>query len=219
MTRIAWKDTHIMAKSLRKITVSKHRRKPQQNRARQTVEVVLDSVAELLKRDGVGAVTTNRIAGVAGVSIGSVYQYFPDKKAIFIALHQRHIGQIDRLLQNSLVENAGASLETMIRAMVEAMIDAHQPDPALYALMFSEIPHRAEGTKQFAVRMHGTFRLAIAAHSRECASGRDPDHMAFVVAHMMDSLSHGAVLHRPPSMSLTDAKDEVVRAILAYLHS
>lgn len=43
--------------------------------------------------------------------------------------------------------------------------------------------------------------------------------MTFVVAHMMDSLSDRAVLHRPASMSLTDVKDEIVRAILAYLHS
>jgi AcrR family transcriptional regulator len=48
------------------------RRQPKQRRARQTVEAVLDAVAEVLKRDGVKAVTTNRIAEIAGVSIGSV---------------------------------------------------------------------------------------------------------------------------------------------------
>src|SRR5437773_55844 len=70
------------------------RREPRQKRARQTVEIVLDAVVEVLKRDGVSAVTTNRIAEVAGVSIGSVYQYFPDKQAIFMALHARHVDQI-----------------------------------------------------------------------------------------------------------------------------
>jgi len=65
------------------------RRQPQQNRARQTVEAVLDAVVRVLKREGVRAVTTNRIAEVAGVSIGSVYQYFPDKQAILVGLYQR----------------------------------------------------------------------------------------------------------------------------------
>src|SRR5215472_4075761 len=92
------------------------RRRPKQRRAQQTVDAVLDAVVRLLKRQGVGAVTTNRIAEVAGVSIGSVYQYFPDKAAIFAALHQRHIEEIDRIVQAKLVEHAASSLEILIRA-------------------------------------------------------------------------------------------------------
>jgi AcrR family transcriptional regulator len=63
------------------------RRQPQQRRARQTVEAVLEAVVRIVKRDGMKAVTTNRVAEVAGVSIGSVNQYFPDKRAMFVALH------------------------------------------------------------------------------------------------------------------------------------
>jgi AcrR family transcriptional regulator len=66
-------------------------------RSHQTVEAILHAVIRILKREGFEAITTNRIAEVAGVSIGSVYQYFPDKRAIFVALHQRHIEQIDGL--------------------------------------------------------------------------------------------------------------------------
>jgi AcrR family transcriptional regulator len=67
------------------------RREPKQRRARETVEAVLDAVVRVLKKHGVDGVTTNRIADAAGVSIGSVYQYFPDKRAIFTALHDRHV--------------------------------------------------------------------------------------------------------------------------------
>src|SRR5271154_3018390 len=101
------------------------RRRPQQRRARQTVEAVLDAVVRILKREGFQAVTTNRIAEVAGVSIGSIYQYFPDKRAIFVALHERHIQEIDRLVEATLVEHASSSLDTLMRAMIEAMVDAH----------------------------------------------------------------------------------------------
>ncbi|MGA8654314.1 MAG: TetR/AcrR family transcriptional regulator [Xanthobacteraceae bacterium] len=195
------------------------RRRPRQRRARQTVEAVLDAVARVLKREGVKAVTTNRIAEVAGVSIGSVYQYFPDKRAIFIALHQRHVEQIDRLVETKLVENATSSLEKLIRAMVEAMIDAHTPDPELYELMLTEVPHRAEGTRDFAVRVHGAFRLAISARAHELRNGRNLDKVVFVVTHMVESLSHGAVLRRPARLSLADAKEEVIRAVLAYLRA
>lgn len=195
------------------------RRRPKQRRARQTVEAVLDAVIRLLKRGGSEAITTNRIAEVAGVSIGSVYQYFPDKRAIFTALHQRHVDQIDRMVQTKLVEHAASSIEDLLRAMVEAMVEAHATDPELYELLMTEVPHRADGTREFAVRLHGAFLLAISSRACKLKKHRDLDKVVFVVTHMVEALSHGAVLRRPATMSLTDAKEEVVRAVLAYLHA
>jgi len=195
------------------------RRRPKQRRARQTVEAVLDAVMRIVKREGVKGVTTNRIAEVAGVSVGSIYQYFPDKSAIFIALHERHIQQIDRLVETKLVENAESPLDEMIRAMVEAMIEAHETDPEFYGLLMAEVPHRAEGTRDFAVRLHGAFRLAISSRAHELKPRRNLDKVVFIVTHMVESLSHGAVLRRPPGLSLAAAKEEAVRAVLAYVRS
>jgi AcrR family transcriptional regulator len=193
------------------------RRQPQQRRSQQTVEAVLDAVAKLIKREGVTSVTTNRIAETAGVSIGSVYQYFPDKRAIYMALHKRHLDAVDELVKTTLVETAKGSLEQAMRALIEALIEAHNPDSEMYEVMFSEIPHRADGTLDFSVRLHGIFRLAIASRSHEIVGARDLDKVVFVVSHMVESLSHGAVLRRPKGISLTDAKDEIVRAVMAYL--
>jgi AcrR family transcriptional regulator len=195
------------------------RRQPKQRRARQTVEAVLDAVVKILKREGLKAVTTNRVAEVAGVSIGSVYQYFPDKRAIFVALHERHIEQIDRMVESKLFEHAASSLDDLIRAMIEAMIDAHVPDPELYELLMTEVPHRAEGTRDFTLRLQGAFRLAISSRAHELKPQRDLDKIVFIVTHMIDSLAHGAVLRRPPRLSLAAAKEETVRAILAYLRA
>ncbi len=195
------------------------RRVPRQRRAQLTVEAILDAVVSVLKREGVAAVTTNRVAEVAGVSIGSLYQYFPDKRAMFIALHRRHIEQIDRQVQRVTMDHAGSALEELIRAMLTVMIDAHTADPELYELLASEVPHRGGGTRGFASRLHGVFRVAIASRSRELRARRDPDRMAFVVAHMVEALSHGAVLRRPASVSLAAAREEATRAVLAYLRA
>ena len=195
------------------------RRQPQQRRARETVEAVLDAVVRILKREGVDAVTTNHIAEVAGVSIGSVYQYFPDKRAIFVALHKRHLEEIDRMVEIKLIEHAAGSLDELVRAMVEAMIDSHAGDPELYELLLTEVPHRAGGKRDFAVRLHGAFRLAIASRAREFKTRRDIDLVVFIVTNMVEALSHGAVLRRPPRLSLAAAREEAVRAVLAYLHA
>lgn len=195
------------------------RRNPKQRRARLTVDAVLDAVIRILKREGIAAVTTNHIAEVAGVSIGSVYQYFPNKGAIFSALHTRHVEQIDRVVQNTMMEHARSPLDTLLRAMVEAMIDAHRGDPELHDLLMHEVPHRGDGTMDFAVRLHGVFLLSIQARARELKRHRDPEKMAFVVTLMLESLSHGALFRRPKGLSLPEATDEIARAVLAYVHA
>jgi AcrR family transcriptional regulator len=200
-------------------TKRSHRRLPKQRRALQTVDAVLDAVVRVLKREGLKAVTTNRVAEVAGVSIGSVYQYFPDKQAIFVALHQRHINQIDRMVETKLIEHAASSLDDVMRAMIEGMIDAHSADPELYELLATEVPHRADGTRDFALRLHGAFRLVLASRAHELKRGRNLDKLVFVVTNMVDSLSHAALFRRPPRLSLPAAKAEVLRAVQGYLHS
>jgi AcrR family transcriptional regulator len=195
------------------------RRQPKQRRARVTVEAVLDAVAKVLKRDGADAVTTNHIAEVAGVSIGTIYQYFPDKRAIFAALHRRHVEEIDRLIENTLIEHATSPLGQLMRAIVEAMVEAHSGDPELYHLMMTLVPHGVDGTPAFPVRLHNAFRLAIASRAGELKGHKDLDKVVFVVTNMVDGLSHGAVLRRPEGLSLAAAKEEAVRAVLAYLHA
>jgi AcrR family transcriptional regulator len=195
------------------------RRRPRQLRARQTVEAVLDAVARIVKREGAGAVTTNRIAEVAGVSIGSLYQYFADKRSIFEALHQRHIDETDRLVYATLREHAQSPLDRLIRAVVDAMVETHAASSEFHATLFSEIPHRAEGTQDFATRLHAAFCLALRTRTPESRRRAGLDKAVFIVANMIDSLAHAAALSRPPGLSLDAAKKETVRAVLAYLRA
>src|SRR6516165_2633305 len=169
---------------------------------------------KVAKQDGVTAVTTNRVAEVAGVSIGSVYQYFPNQ-AIFTGLYQRHVEQIERMVGLKLVEHAASPLDVLLRAMVEGMVEAHSIDPELHELLMTQVPHRAKGTRDFAVRLHGAFRLAIAGRAYELKARRDLDLTVFIVTQMVDALSHGALLCRPPGVTLAAAKEEAVRALLA----
>src|SRR3954452_9973154 len=88
-------------------TPVKPRRKPSQERSHQTVEAILEAAAQVFERHGYAAGTTNRIAERAGISIGSLYQYFPGRDAILIAIVDRHIDEGAAALAPVL-----ASLET-----------------------------------------------------------------------------------------------------------
>jgi hypothetical protein len=123
------------------------------------------------------------------------------------------------VVETKLMENATSSLDTLVRDMIGAMIDAHAPDPELYELLSTHVPHRAEGSEAFSTRLHNAFRLAIAARIDEIKTKRDLDTLVFIVTHMIDALCHGAVLHRPARLSLKVAKEEAICAVLAYLHA
>jgi AcrR family transcriptional regulator len=200
-----------------KIQRAAARRAPLQERSQLTVEAILDAVIKLLKRRSASSVTTNRIAETAGVSIGSLYQYFPNKRAIFTALHERHIGQVDRIMQRQIAKSTESTLEELIASLIDGMIEAHATDPELSDLLQAEVPHRADGTRDFSIRLHGAFRKALAPHVREFGSGTDLDMRAFFVSNMVDALGHAIVLRRPPGSSLSRARAELLQAILAYL--
>jgi hypothetical protein len=97
------------------------------------------------------------------------------------------------------------------------MIEIHSFDPELSDLLHAEVPHRADGTRDVSARLHGAFRTALASHAKELAGRTDLDMRAFFVTHMVDALGHAVVLRRPSGSSLSRARAELIRAILAYL--
>ena len=80
------------------------RKQPRQSRSKATVDAILDATARVLVEDGYDKLTTNRIATVAGVSIGSLYQYFPNKQAVVMAIADRHAVEMISLLSSTLAE-------------------------------------------------------------------------------------------------------------------
>ena len=195
------------------------RRKPSQERAKVTVDAMLDAAVELLKRGGASSITTNRIAETAGVSIGSVYQYFPNKNALFVALHEKHLGLVVEVIRRRITESIDRSLEYLVESLVEGMVEVHTVDTELSELLGSEVPHRADGTVDFSIRFHEAFRTALAPHTASLGTKIDLDIRAFVMANMVDALGHAVVLRRPRGLSLARAKAESGKAILAYLAS
>lgn len=124
------------------------RKKPIQRRSQETVEVILRAAARVLVRRGYAGTTTNHVAAAAGVSIGSLYEYFPGKEAIVLALVHRHVDQAEALLGARLAEllpgAASRPLAETVRALVDTMVALHADDPALHRVIFEELPRLPE---------------------------------------------------------------------------
>ena len=193
------------------------RRRPTQQRAQATVEAVLDAAVKLLKRQGSSSMTTNRIAETAGVSIGSVYQYFPNKRAIFEALHQRHVQQVDDSLMRRLDGLTDEPFEELVSNLVLCMVQLHSSDPELSELLRSEVPHGVAGTAPLAVRLYQPVRRMLKRRAtRSDNLGRLNMH-AFFLSNMLDAFGHAIVVGRPSGISLAAATAETVQAITSYM--
>lgn len=192
------------------------RRVPSQRRARDTVEAILDAVLRVLRRQGPDGLTTNRIAEVAGVSIGSVYQYFPHKRAIFAALHDRHVEQIGRLVDAAVVDHAEGSFEELVEVLVGSLVDAHGEDPGLHELLSAEVGNRG-GARSLEARLRNVLRLAVTSRLARRPSPRDLERMLFVLPPVIEALAHGVATNRPPGMPKRVAVEEAVKLVSAYV--
>ncbi|QFG26251.1 TetR/AcrR family transcriptional regulator [Actinomadura sp. WMMB 499] len=121
------------------------RKSPGQQRALETRQRLLDAAAHVFSEYGYSAGTTNRIAEAAGHSIGSLYQYFPNKDAILVELSTAHaragVAGVVRLLDGGALPDR---LEDKIRLFVRAAIDNHRDDPSLHRVLFEEAPRPPE---------------------------------------------------------------------------
>jgi AcrR family transcriptional regulator len=118
------------------------RRRPRQKRSRATIDSILDATAQVLDRRGWSGFTTNVVADVAGVSIGSLYQYFPNKLGLIEALRRRHFDDVRAALR--AVTDSDPSPAMHIEAFVDGVIAAHSRHPGAHHAMLEEAPHSAE---------------------------------------------------------------------------
>jgi len=192
------------------------RREPKQRRSRQTVDAVLDAVPRVLRRHGAEAITTNRVAEAAGVSIGSLYQYFPDKHAIFMALHERHVDGVRHVIERTITDCASASLEEFTRELVEGLANVHTQDAELHELVSVAVPESAGGFKR---ALHATFEQVISPSKQDRYAADETARMLFVLPHMVEALVHGVAHQNRAVISRNAAKDEAIRTVLVYLNS
>jgi AcrR family transcriptional regulator len=191
------------------------RREPKQQRSRQTVDAVLEAVQRVLRRHGVQAITTNRIAEAAGVSIGSLYQYFPDKQAIFMALHDHHVDGVREVIKRTMTHCTSASLEEFTCELVEQLANVHVRDAELHEIVSSAAPGSADGFKS---ALQATFEHVMSPTRQDHYRPDETERMLMVLPHMVEALVHG-VAHQKQPVSRERARDEAIRTVSVYLKS
>lgn len=202
---------------------TKPRKRPIQGRSRATVDAIVQATARILVRRGWSGLTTNHVAQKAGVSVGTLYEYFPGKDALVRALVDRHLEHAEALLgaRIGMLLEHGSALDvlTLSRTMVDVMVELHADDPRLHRVLFDEVPHD-RSVRDRVRRMEDAAAAALAAvlPNVRGVAVRDPVVSARLVVDMLEALTHrwatgvgGAPIAAPR------LAEELTRMIAAYL--
>ena len=191
------------------------RKEPRQARSRATVEAIIHAGARVLAERGMDGFTTNAAADVAGVSIGSLYQYFPDKSSLIDAVRRRHLDDVLGVVRE--MGQGNRPITQLVENLVDGMIAVHSIQPALHRVLLDEAPHQ-DGSRS----IHGTFEAeylgryrAIIAISQDGKGSADLDVKAQVLSSAVEGVIHSAARWGTPKSA--ELRRELVHLVRSYL--
>jgi AcrR family transcriptional regulator len=190
------------------------RRIPHQARAAETVAAILEGAAQVLEAGGLPAFTTNAVAERAGVSIGTLYQYFADKNALLRALAEREMSATLAAVGKALRGESDVTLEGRVRAMVRAMVNAFRGRQRARKAVVQAV--LAQG---MTVEMMAPIAAFIAQTGGEPHRGlaRLSPEQVFVLSRGLMGAIRAAVLEEQTFLRSPAFEDELVRLVLSYL--
>lgn len=196
------------------------RKQPRQARSIETRARILDAAKEVFAEHGYAAGTTNRIAEAASMSVGSLYQYFPNKDAILMELVNAHIAEGMTALADA-VANAGPitrpdQIEPAIRDIVSAMVGVHAADRALHRVLFEESPRPPSLLAQLRQVEEAAVEAVANVLANAGMGGDDPKLRARVTVVAIESLVHRLVASDAP-VSPNAVIDETTELVTGYL--
>lgn len=201
--------------------LTKPRKHASQARSRATVKALVDATARILVKEGFDNASTNHIAEVAGVSVGSLYQYFPNKEALIVAVAKRHNDDLMQVARDALANVASQTLEQGVRTLVAAAVEAHCVDPELHRVLAEELPRvgKLADVGAFNRENYALFRAYLASHDSAIRIV-DLELAAFVCVTTIEALTHTAVLHHSEKFTdemMAALTSEATRLITGYL--
>ena len=201
-------------------TTTSRRKKPRQARAKATVQAILEATAQVLVSDGYSRLTTTKVAERAGVSVGTLYQYFGDKDALVRALKEQHVGEVLGAMAAEGERFAGASLESKVRAALGGLLRtkaAHGGLSTALSAAMIEIDGRVSLEESVGVAEQ-IVRGLLEAHADE-VHVEDLEVTAHTLVHAVDGVVTAIVVGRTRPLEDPRNLDELVRLVMGYLQA
>ena len=194
----------------------KARKQPLQQRSRETVAVILEAAARVLEARGLEGYNTNAVAERGGISVGSVYQYFPNKDALTLALIGRFEQALLEKVQDAVATSEGKSLTASLNLVIRAQLEVHAERAGLNRILETEEDRLrpASAEPAAASELKQLVAVLLARHSREIGRPVDDDAIEDLIVISRAMVDHAL----QKDLSRPAAGRRVLRAIEGYLH-
>ena len=195
------------------------RKSPVQARSAASVDAILHATIQVLLQVGKERLTTTRVAFRAGVSVGTLYQYFPNKRALLQAALKRHLEAVRETVERVCAEQKGNSLEQMGTALVSAFLRAKMNDAKGSVALYS-VSSDVDGAKilqQIGVRINKAI-VEMLASAREPLR-KDPQIVASMLQSVMSGVSRRMLESAAPEKEFDALHPELVFFVCAYLRA
>jgi len=194
------------------------RKRPQQRRSQATVDAILDAASHIFCSRGFEAATTNGIARHAGVSIGSFYQYFPNKNALLESLRERHVKGLWETIGSACDHACTLPWPSALRHVIKQCSAYNGRNVNLLVMLHKELPMHSRAMNRMVVAqsiLQEKLRNLLEAHKGSIKVSVDQ------ALFMMPALGRGvfsaAALDRPQAVADEKFADEIVSVMLGYL--
>ena len=195
------------------------RKAPTQQRSRATVDAIVDATARVLVRDGYDALSTNRVAQEAGVSVGSLYQYFPGKEALVAAVMEQYASRMQENIAARMTNAPpAATAEEVATELIRAMLVAQQAEPRLHRVLVEQVPRI--GALRRLHELFTNYERLVEAWLTENADRievKDAKMASFVLVAAVEGLVNRATLDRPDLVASGKLEEQILRLVLAYV--
>ncbi|MDY0870670.1 TetR/AcrR family transcriptional regulator [Dongia rigui] len=191
------------------------RKEPSQSRSKATVEAIIEAATRILSVEGWAGFNTNKVAEAAGVSIGSLYQYFPSKLSLVEAIRRRHIEDCLGVMKRA--GKSGRPLAQFVADLVRDLIAVHSLHPGLHRVLLDDAPS-ADAFRD----PHDAFEVdylasytAVVRHYRQGKTGSSDEAVAMTLSDAIDGVIHNAA--RRGTLQNPEVGAELVRLVTSYL--
>lgn len=198
--------------------LQKPRKLPKQERSQATVSAILIATTRILTEEGYDKFNTNRVAELAGVSVGSLYQYFPNKESLLYALGEHHANEMAQLAQQHLEGLGDRSILEVLQQIIKAVLAAYAVNPKLYRILHQQVPRSEEMRKLDDARLEQMLYSFLALH-RDQLRPKNLDITVFIISHTIKALLYDAIADRPNLLKNGELEQEIMSMLSSYLMS
>jgi AcrR family transcriptional regulator len=195
------------------------RKSPVQARSAASVDAILEATIQVLLSVGKERLTTTRVASRAGVSVGTLYQYFPNKSALLQAALKRHLTQVTDAVELVCKEQKGKTLEQMVTALVATFLDAKMKDAKTSVALYS-VSSDVDGARivqQMGVRTNKAIVLMLASAREPLTT--DPQLVASVLQGTMAGVSRRLLESGAAEKQFDTLRRELIILACAYVEA